>query len=210
LDEGLAAHLAIAFTYFYNFDFTSKLFILFWEINNPKRHKEFISFIGRSCISRENARDWINIHNIDIEKLKRFWEWALENCRDPESLVGFSFWIKAEENVFDPVWLCEHVRRILEKTDGNIEWDHGIQHSLAIMAVVSPKDTVKIIRLYLLGARGLLSRRPWFYLDDEWMGIFRTLYRNAVTEQETYKLIDELLPLGSGQFWKLKDIVNEK
>jgi len=210
LDEGLAAHIALAFSCFPNFDFNSDLFKLFWKTENAKRYKEFISFIGRSCISRENAGEWIKANKIDIEKLKRFWDWALENCGDPEALVGFSSWIEAERQVFDAVWLGEHVRMTLEKTGGNVEWDYGMMQSLAIMAESAPEDTLKILKLYLLGAKGLSSRRPWLYVDDELMGIFKTLYNNPVTKEGTYRLIDELLPIGSGQFWKLKDVINGK
>jgi hypothetical protein len=210
LDEGLATHIALVFSHFSNFDFNSSLFKLFWKMKNSKRHKEFISFTGRSCVSRDNAKKWIETHNIDIEKLKQFWDWGLENCPDPEVLAGFSFWIEAKRNVFDPVWLCEHVRMTLEKTGGIVEWDYGMMQSLAIMADSAPEDTLKILKLYLLGTKGLSSRRPWLYVDDELMGIFKTLYNNPVTKEGTYSLIDELLPIGRGQFWKLKDIINEK
>ena len=210
LDEGLATHLALAFSHFSNFDFNSDLFKLFWKTKNAKRYKEFISFIGRSCISRDNARKWIETHNIDIEKLKKFWDWALENCPDPEAIAGFSFWIEAERNVFDPVWLGEHIRMTLEKTGGNVERDSGMMQSLAIIAESAPEDTLKILKLYFLGPKGLGNRRPWLYVDDELMGIFKTLYNKLVTKEGIYRLIDELLPIGSGQFWKLKDVINGK
>jgi hypothetical protein len=210
LDEGLATHLALAFSHFSNFDFNSDLFKLFWKTKNAKRYKEFISFIGRSCISRDNARKWIETHNIDIEKLKKFWDWALENCPDPEAIAGFSFWIEAERNVFDPVWLGEHIRMTLEKTGGNVERDSGMMQSLAIIAESAPEDTLKILKLYFLGPKGLGNRRPWLYVDDELMGIFKTLYNKRITKEGIYRLIDELLPIGSGQFWKLKDVINGK
>jgi len=201
---------ALAFSHFSNFDFNSDLFRLFWKTKNGKRFKEFISVIGRSCISRENAGDWIKANKIDIEKLKRFWDWALENCDYPEALAGFAFWIDSKWNVFDPAWLAQHVRLTLERTVGNLEWDHGMMLSLPIMVKSAPDDTLKILRLYLLGTKGLTSRRPWLYVDDELMGIFKTLYDNPVTKVGTYRLIDELLPIGSGQFWKLKDVITEK
>jgi hypothetical protein len=210
LDEGLAAHLALAFSHFSNFDFSSDLFRLFWKTKNAKRFREFISFIGRSCISRENAEDWIKATKIDIKKLKQFWDWTLENCDDPEALAGFAFWIDAKANVFDPVWLAKRVCLTLEKTGGNLEWDHGMMQSLHIMAKSSPNDTIRILKLYLLGAKGLTSRSPWLYVGDELMNIFKTLYDNPDAKEATYRLIDELLPIGSGQFWKLKDVIAGK
>ena len=209
LDEGLATHLALAFSHFSDFNFESDLFKLFWKTKNAKRYKEFISFIGRSCISRQNAGEWIKANNIDVEKLKQFWDWALANCGDPEALVGFAFWIETEWNIFDPVWLAKHVRLTLEKTQGNLEWDHGIMQSLAIMAESAPEDTLKILKLYLLGQKGV-SSRPWLYVDDELMSIFRSLYKNPLAKEDAERLINELLPVGSGQFWKLKDVINGK
>lgn len=210
LDEGLAIHIALAFVHFPDFDLSSDLFALFWKMNNAKRKKELISFIGRSCVSHENAAKWIEAHNIDVEKLKGFWDWALVNCGDPETLTGFSFWVMAKENIFDPVWLAKRVRLTLEKTGGNVEWNYGIVRSLPILAESAPEDTLVVLKLYVSGAKGLSSRRPWLYLDDELMSIFRTLYNNPITKEGTYRLIDELLPVGGGQFWKLKDIIKGK
>jgi len=210
LDEGLASHFALALIHFPNFDPSSDLFVLFWKMNNAKRTREFISFIGRSCLSRDNAAKWIEHHKIDVEKLKRFWDWALENCEDLETLMGFSFWVMAEANVFDPVWLAGRIRLTLEKTGGNVEWNYGLFRSLPILAENAPVDTLEVLKLYFLSAKGLGSRRPWLYLDDELLGVFRALYNNPLTKEETYRLIDKLLPVGSGQFWRLKDIINEK
>jgi hypothetical protein len=209
LDEGLATHLALAFSHFSDFDFNSDLFKLFWKAKDAKRHKEFISFIGRSSISRDDAGKWIESSKIDIGKLKQFWDWALEYCNDAEALFGFCFWIAAERNIFDPEWLAKHVRDTLEKTGGNIEWDYGLMQSLPILAESAPKDTLQILRLYILGSKGLVRRGTWFYVDDNLLNIFRTLYKNQIVKDDTYKLIDELLPIGNGRFWKLKDAVNQ-
>ncbi len=209
LDIGLAEHFALAFVYYADFSFSSNLFKLFWETKNIKRHKEFISFIGRSCISRDKAKEWIEINSIDIDKLRAFWDWALENCSDSEVLRGFSFWIEAEQNIFDHRWLAERARLTLEKTGGEVEWDHGIIQSLPILADSAPEDTIQISRLYLAGAKGLICRRPWLPVGEELMGVFKKLYDNPTTREETIKLIEELLPLGNGQFWVLKEIVQK-
>jgi len=142
--------------------------------------------------------------------MKQFWNWALENCGNPEALLGFAFWIEAERDVFDSAWLAEHVRLTLEKTRGNLEWDYGMMQSLPILAESAPEDTLKILGCYLLGTEGLLSRRPWLCMDDELMGIFKTLYNKLITKEGTRALIEELIKIGSRRFWILKDVLNGK
>ena len=61
-----------------DFDFENSLFQKFWSISNTKRHKEFISFLGRSCISRDQDGDqwfeenkvlWRKSHIKNIESM---------------------------------------------------------------------------------------------------------------------------------------------
>lgn len=210
LDEGLAKHVALAFIHYPAFNFYSDLFTLFWKANNNKRKREFISFIGRLCFSRDDAAMFIKHGSIDIEKLKAFWDWALEHCTDPETLTGFSFWVVPERDVFHPEWLAGRLRQTLERTEGNTESNREILRSLPFLAENAPLDTLKILKIYLLGAKGLISRQPWHFLDDEMLGVFRTLYSNPLSKDDTYRLIDELLPVGNGQFWRLKEIISSK
>jgi len=209
LDEALAIHMAFAFTHFEDFGIESDLFKAFWEKKNTKRHKEFISFIGRHCISREHADLWIKEHRIDLGKLKVLWDFVLDTCEDKEVLAEFGFWMDTQWNVFDMTWLAKHMRRTLEKSGGDIDWEYGMMKSLPILAKVEPAETIEILSLYFKnkatpGGRG----RGWFHVGNEQVEIFKTLYQNPATRDRTHKLVNELLPLGNGQFWQLKEALN--
>jgi len=208
-EEALAIHLALAFIYFPEFDFNHSLFKKFWSVPNIKAHKSFISFIGRHIISRESASEWIKQNKIDVEKLKGFWDWALENC-NPEELTSFGFWINIECNSFDVKWLAKHVRRTLEKTNGYIEWEYGLIQSLPIFAKKAPQNTLIILRFYLFEEVAKHEPvRTQFQIDDRIYNTFKELYNNKMIKEKVCKLINDLLPYRNGLFWKLKSILNE-
>ena len=208
LDSGLASHAALAFMHFENFGYDSALFKAFWAKDNVERHKEFVSFIGRHAISREKPAEWIRQNKVDLERMKSFWDWALQNVTSPDVLSEFGFWMKNTGTLLDSHWLAEHIRKTLEKTGGNIHWELGMMESLPELAKVSPQDSLQILRLYLTGPAGPNDRRrAWLYVDDKLIGIFKILYENPSTKTETEGLINELLPRGSGQFWRLKEVL---
>ena len=207
LDAGLADHLALAFVHISDFGFTSELFKSFWGKYIPARHKEFISFIGRYCISRDNAKEWNTKHKIDIEKNKQLWDWALGNNLSDEVLVGFDSWMDAEKEIFDIPWLAKHIRDSLTKMKGKMEWDHGLTQSFPRLAINAPIDTVDILRIYFMGSEGVRKQRNWFFVDEPLLDTFKTLYENAITKDKADSLINELLPLDDGRYWKLKDIL---
>jgi len=209
-DEGIAIHLALAFLHFSEFGFEHNLFKEFWDTKNLKRHKEFISFIGRHSISREAAAEWIKYNKVDIEKLKKFWDWALEHC-DADALSGFGSWIGTEGSIFDIKWLARHVRRTLEKTKGYLEWDYGLMRSLPIFAKEVPEDTLAILRAHLLEEIAKHDPpRTWrIHIDTELIDIFRTIYENPTMKEEVRTLINDLLPYRNGLFWGLKSVLDE-
>jgi len=209
LDEALATHLALAFIYFADFNNRSDLFMKFWSKKNTKRHKEFISFIGRHCISRERADLWLQVNKgVSIEKLQSFWDWVLVNCEDKEALTAFGFWMKVEPSVLEQKWLAERIKKTLEKTSGEIEWDYSLTESLPALVKAAPEETLCILKLYLLQETMFNKHRGWIYVEENLVKVFRTLYMNPPTRDGTYKLINDLLPLGNGQFWKLKEALN--
>jgi hypothetical protein len=208
LDTGLANHLALAFVHITDFGFNSELYKSFWEKNIPTRHKEFISFIGRYCISRDKAKEWNEKNKIHAEKIKKLWDWALINNVNNEVLVGFDLWMDAEKEIFDIPWLAKHIRDSLEKINGKMEWDHGLTQSFPCLAIKAPIDTLNILRIYFIGSEGVRKRRNWFFVDEPLLATFKTLYENPITKDMADALINELLPLDNGRYWKLKDILH--
>lgn len=210
IDEALAIHLALAFVHFAEFKFEHELFKQFWSTENKKRHKEFISFIGRYCVSREAVAIWVKYNKVDVEKLKKFWDWALENC-DADVLSGFGFWINKEHGVLETKWLAQHVRRTLEKTKGYIEWDYGLMSLLPIFAKEAPEDTLAILRAHLLEeiARHEPPRTWRLHVDAELIDIFKTIYEHPSTKEGVRTLINDLLSYRNGLFWGLKSVLDE-
>lgn len=207
-DEGIAVHLALAFVHFQKFGFEHELFKKFWGAPNIENHKEFISFIGRHTVSRESAAEWAKHNKVDIDKLKKFWDWSLENCNADE-LIGFGFWINEERNSpFETVWVAEHARKTLEKTKGYIEWEYGLMRSLSVFAKQAPEDTLKILHAHILEEVAKHEPvRTWLHMDTEVYDAFRELYKNETTKEGVRDLINDLLPYRNGMFWGLKDII---
>lgn len=206
-DEGIAVHLALAFIHFSKFGFDHELFKKFWGTSNVENHKDFISFIGRHTISRESAVEWVKHNKVDLEKLKKFWDWALEN-RNADALIGFGFWINEDRSPLETKWVAEHARKTLEKTNGYVEWEYGLVRSLSAFAKEAPEDTLAILRAHLLEEVAKHEPvRTWLHMDAEIYDTFRELYKNKATQEAVRSLINDLLPYRNGMFWGLKTIL---
>lgn len=211
LDEGLANHLALAFMYYDDFGFNKPLFKLFWSTLNKERHGHFISFLGRSFVSGDNAQAnaLLKENETARKKLVDFWDWVLEQPIDPGSLTEFGYWLKKKKQLFDMQWLASHVRVTIEKTGGNIDWGYGLMTSINDLAKSAPKDTLQILRLMILqgGIKGNKQNYIASYTNDEWLEAFRILYNSPETKDGTYKLVDDLIREGGRTFWKFKDVI---
>ncbi len=208
LDEALATHIALAYVHFKDFDFNSVIYKEFWGKPNTKRWGELISFMGRSVISRDRPKEWLHEHpEVAVKKLEAFWDWALDNCSDKEALQEFGFWMQTKYEIFDPIWLADHIDRTLEKTNGNIDWEIGFIDSLPTLVKVAPEKTMSSLRRHLIDGSILKEARGYIRVDSNLIDVLRILYSNPLTKGGTYKLINELLPIGGGQFWELKKVL---
>lgn len=211
IDEGLAIHLALAFAHYKEFDFEHPLFKSFWANDNPKRHAAFISFIGRSFISGDNAQAKLLLKESSFskEKLKKFWDWILENYKQPKSLAEFGFWVSTDKEIFDILWLADHLKKTLEITSGEITWEYGLTKSIIALAEAAPSDTLEILRLLLLES-GIRSKRLLvpFSVENEWFEAFKILYTNPKTKDDVYTLINDLIREGGSMFWKLEEVLD--
>jgi hypothetical protein len=206
LDEGLATHLALAFVHDASFSIGSPLFDQFWRTDRTDRHGRFVAFIGRYCVLREDADDWATTNNIDVQKIMAFWDWTLVNCQDENTLAAFGFWMKVEAEIFDPLWLAQHIRATMEKTKGAVDWQFGVMQSLRALVSIAPEDVMQTLRLHLyVGRVDDPSNAGWIYVDDNLVAMFKALYASALTKDGITKLINDLLPLRNGQFWRLKE-----
>lgn len=208
IDEGLATHLALAFVHYDDFAFDSELFKLFWETKSVPRHKEFISFVGQYCVSRDSGSVFSGEHPLDVEKLKRFWDWAVDQC-EPEALGGFGFWINKDRNIFgDYAWLAKKTRETLEKSEGRTDWEHGLMEVFPIFSREAPKETVSMLRSFLFGKRN--EARRWIHVDDDLFETFRILSANPDTQEETRTLVNDLILQYGQQFWRLEEALSKE
>jgi hypothetical protein len=208
INEGLATHFALAFVHFKEFKLGDNLLKLFWETKNTNRHKEFISFIGRYCISKDGDSAFSDGHPLDIEKLKEFWEWALEHC-ESEALDGFGFWVNPNKDFFsDDKWLAKMFGETLKKSKGGLDWEHGLMERLPFMVNSAPDETLTILQEYLLGERN--EERQWFRVDENFSKVFRVLSENPSTHDGIAILVNNLISQYGRRFWELKDALVPK
>lgn len=213
LDETLAVHLALAYAH-YEFKIGDPLFDLFWKTKNETRHYEFISFIGRSCLTRSQAGDeWLKENNVNKEKLVEFWDWMLAQDFEPKAYSGFGFWINPDTEVIDEKQIIERLPKTLKKSGGDLDWDYGFTRKLERFAELNPQNTLRAIELYLLTQDGDLNPHrgvPLFSIDNEIKDALAICYKNPATKQDTENLVIKLIDKGSNVFWGLKDVLKYK
>ena len=205
-DEGLAAHLALAHMHYADFGDDHELFKLFWEKGTIKQHSSFVIFIGLVFISGKNPKldELLKKKPMIKKRIKKLWEWLLENYSNPELFRYFGLWISLENNIFELKWLANKVQKTLIKTEGDLDWGRGLIKSMTKFAYNAPEDTLIIIRSYLLGVKTKRKLRM-FYLEQDWIDAFRILYKNY--PEKTRRLISDLIKKGGQVFWPLKNVL---
>jgi hypothetical protein len=209
-NEGLAIHLALAFTHFEDYGLDNELLKMFWEKGKTEQQASFVNFIGRMFISgnNERANKLLETNPQTKDRIKKLWDYLLKNYSEPAIFKQMGFWMNLEKNIFDPKWLANHIRRTLEKTGGMIDWDYGLIKTIYKLSQEAPEETLEIARLTLLeGGIRRGDRRPSLHIDNEWYGTFQNLYNQLL--EDTYKLINDLISEGGRNFWILEDIVRE-
>jgi len=211
LDESLAAHIALAFAHL-DLKISDSLFVQFWGEPNVARHKEFISFIGRSCLSSDYAGEkWLEEHKVSKEKLIEFWDWALKNVSEPEVLSGFGFWVNPNKEILDDNVVAERIAQTVKISNGDIDWDYSLLNRLPIFAEKNKSRTLEIIYSYLLDSKQNLNqnRRTPFLYRDEIKEALMIIYKNSdsIIKQKVIDLINILIEKGSSSFWGLKEVL---
>ena len=206
----MAVHLGLAFAHL-GLEKIDELFIAFWNTPNAVRHKEFVSFIGRGVISREQAgEEWFKENGVKLDKLVGLWEWLLENeAVEREVFSGFGFWINPKKEIIQDKELVLLVSKTLKRSEGEIDWDYGLNERLERFAEANPKETLEIIRNFLLKDAELnpYRRVPMFSLENEIKKAFTIIYKDDELKDAVRELIDLLIEKGSSMFWGLKDVL---
>lgn len=210
--ESLAIHFALAFIHFEKFGLDNLLLNKFLANANKKQLSEFINFIGKSVVTRENT----NVLKDEkfpwrIKRVKNFWEKMLINKSKSPSLIEFGSWIETSGGVFEDKWLASMVARTLSATDGELTWNYGLTKSIERLSAKSPQDTLTILEKHFIW---LIENEKHFFPiqdDKEWYGAFKMLYESKDKEikDATYSLINRLIEKGGKQFWSLEEIVKK-
>ncbi|OGJ54781.1 hypothetical protein A2880_03340 [Candidatus Peribacteria bacterium RIFCSPHIGHO2_01_FULL_49_38] len=214
LDETLAAHIALAYAHF-DFNNDNPLFELFWKTPNETRHYEFVSFIGRTCITRSQAGDaWFAENNVSKPKLIGFWDWILATDIkiEPKAFSGFGFWINPDNEVIDEKIIIKNLPLTLEKAEGEVDWDYGLTRRIKVFAEIDPTNTLEVIRHFLLHDGELNSHRrvPLFSVDSEIKEALGIIYKDDALKPNVVELVNQLIEKGSSIFWGLKDILKQQ
>lgn len=212
LDETLAAHIALAYAHF-DFNKDNPLFVLFWKTPNETRHYEFVSFIGRTFITRSQAGDaWFAENKVSKEKLIDFWDWILaaDIKIEPKAFSGFGFWINPDNEVIDEKIIIKNLPPTLEKSEGEVDWDYGLTRRMKVFAEIDPASTLEVIRHFLLhdGELNTHRRVPLFSIDSEIKEALEIIYKTDALKPKVTELINLLIEKGSSVFWGLKDVLN--
>ncbi len=212
IDETLATHLALAYAHA-DLKIGDPLFDLFWKTPNEARHYEFVSFIGRSCLTRDQAGDkWFEENGVCKQKLIDFWDWILQTdiSVEPKAFSGFGFWVNPDKEVIDEKTIIKNLAVTLKKSDGNIDWDYGLTRRIKVFAGIDPSNTLEIINNFLLlnGELNPYRRTPFFSLENEIKDALVTIYKDLGLKKAVEDLISTLIEKGSSAFWFLKDILD--
>ncbi len=214
LDESLSVHLALAFLYL-DFKIGDPLFELFWSTPDAERHEEFISYIGRNCLTKDQTDDeWLKENNISKEKLLEFWAWTLEKKVpiEPKAFSGFGFWINPKKEIIPDEIVIKNFSATLKESKGEINWDYGLLSRIEDYAKKDPINTLEMIKSFLLIDGEINPNRPPYYdARDEVKDALKIIYQNPNPDlkKDIKDMINILIDKGSNRFWGLKEVFSD-
>ena len=219
-DELIGKRIAWAFVVFYeDFDFEHRIFKAFLESNNLQRYSQFIRYIGMEFISNKGTspedkrkRDFLQDTSEVKEKLCKFWDWMLKNCKHSEPFVEFGNWLSTEDNIFEDKWLASTLVKTVEKTSGSLSW-YDLHIVVAKLVNKYPMEALQIIRSCLLGDTTNDEIGGFkIYIDASmWTKTFEEIYNNPAIKIEVKEkadnLISELIENRGNPFRPLKKFI---
>lgn len=209
VDEGLATHFALAYMFFNDkFGLKHPLFVKFWN-KDIKKRVNFTKFVGSMFIAGRNQdADELIKQSKGKKTLKDLWDYILNNCDDKEVFEKMGMWVSLKKDIFESKELAEKVRKTLEKSNGYLDWEIGLNEVIEELAKESPENTLEIAKLYLSDIAKSGRQKSPFRIEVGWFDAIKILYENKKTKEETITLIDELIKTGGHRFWELEKIIN--
>ncbi len=141
------------------------LFKKFREGSSRRQRMGFAHYAGKYIrLGCPSGRDF------DGPRVIASWEWLLEHP-DPEILSMLGPWICSRSRMFTPDKLADLTLRTLTATDGRLDDDAGLQHSLKMLVDAAPEKTLRSLELFFSKENMdnqpfrkvlyLANRRPW-------------------------------------------------
>lgn len=217
LDKALAIHMALAFAHLdYGYE-GDGIVAEFWEHENKERFAEFISFIGRSLLTKsDSSREFLKEQKVEKDRLIDFWKWVLKEKAKmaPDIFGGFGFWINPDKEIISDGQLLVLVEETLKLGNGACDWESGLIKRLPVWAEgQNPEIVISVIKNYLIVDEGLnnQNRYPLVY-KEHIKDAIEILYRkkDEGVKKGVEKLVDELIDAGGRMFWFLEDIEDEQ
>jgi hypothetical protein len=214
LDEGIGIHLGLAFVYYDWFNNKSNLFKEFWDKEIKNAHFHFIKTVGAQVFEKKENIESIKNRGVNIkklkEKIKNFCEFLINKHQDPKDLKAFSSWINLEVDFFEKGYYLNLIEKVLKITGGDLDMDYQLEENLDKIVALDKKKAFNIVKLFYLNKAKEASKGKYVHIDEKVVGIFKTLYENKETKDETEKLINDLIEEAGefgNLFWKFEDIV---
>lgn len=208
--ESLAIHMALAFTFYKEFDFDHNLFKKFWRSASIDQISEFVSFIGKMFISGNDTKAdaFMKENNWLVQRLFKLWE-SVMTTKYKNVIEKMGSWMSLRKNIFDPKDHVEYIRKSFEITNGKIEWSYELMKNIEKISTENSDEALRILELYFLNTIKEGKKMGPIYMDKEWYNAFRSLYNSsdADLKGKTYILINKLVEKGGRPFWSLEEIV---
>ncbi|MFA5184682.1 MAG: hypothetical protein WC456_04125 [Patescibacteria group bacterium] len=196
-NERLVAHMMIAYVYKI-IELKDQLFQdLFLKLNDELKG-EAVSFAGRSYIMEGQKKK----DKPDMKRLKKFWEWRLEQSSSIKELENFGWWIKA--NVFDNEWMLKMLIDTLVKTNGFIDADFHVLKTLGELVDIHSKLVAKALLAFVKSRHGAYGPVGYDRGDVKKIVTHLIDVKDEEVKADVDDIIDQLLRLGHTEYLELK------
>lgn len=202
-EEGLGHHLALAYIYFKRFNLN--FFSEFWKKLSDNHKIAIIDFIGAYFINSDDQKlKEIKRNQKIVEKLRKLWEFVLEENENSLIYQNFDRWI--DLNFFSIDFLVDLILKTLEKANGILNTHYLLVEFLPKFAENNPKKTLEIINLFLIKNQKNIN---YFYNKEQLEEALKIIYCHKKSKKKVEETISKLIQIYSSIFWDLKKVIKE-
>jgi hypothetical protein len=197
----LAQHL-MSLYWWARLQLEDSLFRDFWLNAAVKTRAAALATLGRWLLGpKETVSEEV------IQRLKRLWEWRLEEARKAVDKTGFAKEIAAfgswfASGKFDDTWAIAQFENVLELS-GRIEINHQFMEQLARIGLAMPAEAVRVLARIAAGDQGTWQV-TMYYKDQSRQILSAAMAAGGPASAIASKLINEL---GSRGYYDFRDLL---